>query len=265
MSFNFIKDITLVWLLALSSAAAAQTVSPPPIPNSSANQLTTSSTPRGLLAVGGGYRVTDASFTGSATKQIHAELGAYSTRYDVKPGIALDVSAGFALWRSFGIKLGLSTYQATTPGSFQAQIPHPFFFNRPRSVSGQASALQRRETALDLHVAGIFAPSRRVTVMVGAGPTFFSIKQDFVTDFTYGESYPYDTATFRSVSTKAETESRMGFGAGATVGVFLTKVVGIAAAAQFAATEIQFPAAGDTPTDLKLGGFRGIVGFAARF
>jgi hypothetical protein len=53
--------------------------------------------------------------------------------------------------------------------------------------------------------------SGRFDVAVSAGLSFFEVEKDFVTDVTYTESFPYDSATFARADLERESRSRTGF------------------------------------------------------
>lgn len=218
--------------------------------------------PRAMLVIGGST-FPGTNFTIGGTKSINAESAPYSTALQSKSGFGVSASAGAAVWRRLGVRAGFSSYSAPVDGAFQASVPHPFYFNRPRALSGETAGLKRQESAIDLHVAALVDAGQRVTVMVSAGPTLLRMQQGIATDFVYRDAYPYDTATLASVSTSAVTSSKNTIGGTVTLGVFLTKSVGVAAGVHFASADA--PIGADTNTSVKIGGARGIVSFAARF
>ena len=60
-------------------------------------------------------------------------------------------------------------------------------------------------------------PVRAVDVKVMGGPTFFNLKQDFVSGVTVNETYPFDTATFAGATTKQLSKAAVGFNAGVDI------------------------------------------------
>jgi hypothetical protein len=120
----------------------------------------------------------------------------------------------------------------TNDVSIAATIPHPFFSNTPRSIEGAATGLKRNELAA--HLLAVYRISDgRVDVALSSGPSFFSVKQGLVTDVSYSESYPYDTAAFTTASFTTVSRSAVGFNVGADVGVRLIRHVGVGALVRF--------------------------------
>lgn len=221
---------------------------------------------RVFVSVDGAFQSGSDDFGETVTFVENAENGTFSTDYDVKSGPALNVSVGANIWRYLGVGIGVTRYSKSTPIAFSASVPHPFFFNRARSVSGDITGLDREELAVHVQARATFAPTRSVQVIVFGGPSFFTVKQDVVNDFEITEAYPYDTATFsRGLSTTVD-ESKIGFNVGGDVGYFFTRQVGVGGSVQWAGTTIDAPASGGTGTfEMKAGGLQTGVGVRFRF
>ena len=189
--------IAAAWTLLCVQGATAQTIPPS----------------RGFVVVNGGFQLTANDFSDSATKRENAEDGSLNTAYVVQKGPAFDIAAGGIIKGRLAVGAGVSRFQVATPSSLTASVPHPFFFNRPRTVSGTASGLSREELAVHVHAGGTFPIGTRVQVMVFGGPSLFKVRQGLVTDFSYSDSYPYDDATFASATTGTSNVSKIGFNA----------------------------------------------------
>lgn len=220
---------------------------------------------RGFLLINGGYQLTQNDFTDGAIKREHAEDGRFDADYIVKGGPSFDVAAGGVLWRRLGIGVGVSRFSVSTPASVRASLPHPFFFNQHRSLSGDTSGLTREELAVHLQVGGVFPVGTRLQVMIFGGPSFFRVKQGIVTDFTYTNDYPYDEAQFAAATTTEAKASKIGFNAGGDLAFFFTRNVGLGATAQFSGATMVLPAAGGASQDVKVGGVKVGGGLRLRF
>ena len=144
-------------------------------------------------------------------------------------------------------------------------MPHPFFFNQGRQVSG-AIDTTREELAVHVQVRALLPlKNRRMQAMVFGGPSFFDVKQDLVSDFEITETYPYDTATFSRGMTTTAKESKIGFNAGADVGYFFSRQVGVGATVQFAGATIDLDAPGGGTVEVKAGGLQVGGGLRLRF
>jgi len=241
--------IVAVLVLGGAQAALAQVMSPS----------------RGFIVVNGGYRLTANNFADGATKHENAEDGRFDTTYTVKSGPAFDIAGGGIIWGRLGVGVGVSRFSVSTPSTLKATIPHPFFFDRSRSVSGDVAGLQREELAVHVQLRGIFPAGERFEVMVFGGPSFFQVKQGVITDYSYNESYPYDEASFRSATTTTASTSKFGFNAGGDVAFFFTRQIGVGATVQFTGTKIQVPAALGATREVKVGGGQAGAGLRLRF
>ena len=220
---------------------------------------------RGFVVVNGGYQVTTNDFADGAVKHENAEDGRLDTTYVLKGGPAFDVAAGGVLWGHLGVGVGVSRFSVATPGSLRATIPHPFFFDQARSVSGEAADLKREELAVHVQVRGVFPVGSRVQVMVFGGPSLFQVEQGVITDYTFDESYPYDDASFRSATTTTSSVSKIGFNAGGDVAFFFTRQVGLGATVQFAGATVDLPGVLGLTQKVKVGGGQAGVGLRLRF
>lgn len=246
-------DLKQVILVAVLGLASTQGVLAQTVPQ-----------PRGFLVVNGAFQVTTNDFSDSAVKRENAEDGRLESTYVVKGGPALDVAGGIVLGR-LGLGVGVSRFSVSTPASVNGTVPRPFFFNRPRPVSGAAEGLSREELAIHLQARGVFPVGQRLQVMVFGGPSFFQVSQGVVTDFTYSDSYPYDDATFRAASTSDSSVSKIGFNGGGDVAFFFARQVGVGATVQFAGSTVALPAAGGASRDVRVGGLKAGGGLRLRF
>ena len=221
---------------------------------------------RFFISVNGMFQSAVGDFGETVTFVENAENGTFSTDYDVKAGPAFDVSAGALVWRNLALGVGVSRFSKNTPITLTGSVPHPFFFNRSRSISGEIGGLEREELAVHIQARAMFTPKPKIQAMVFGGPSFFSVKQGIVNDFEITEAYPYDTATFSRGLTTTADESKVGFNVGADVGYFFTRQVGVGGSVQWAGTTIEVPASGGTGTfDLKAGGLQVGGGLRLRF
>jgi hypothetical protein len=220
---------------------------------------------KGFISVNGGFQATSNDFDDGETFRDNGEDGRYSTDYTVKGGPTVDVAGGMRVWRNLAVAAGVTRFSRSTPVILNGTIPHPFFFSRPRSVAGDISNLKREELAVHVQARALVPVNRRMQVMAFGGPSFFSVKQGIVTDFTYSESYPYDTASYASAATTNAKESQVGFNVGGDFAFFFTRQLGVGASAQFSGTEVEVPSADGRTQKLKVGGFQAGGGLRVRF
>jgi hypothetical protein len=116
--------------------------------------------------------------------------------------------------------------------SCEASLPHPFFLNQPREVSGTIPG-ERTELAIHPRVAWVQPAGRRVLVTLYGGPTYFTGTATIVTSFEFDEQYPFDEAQFERGITEEEDVEVWGVHAGGDVSFFFNDVIGLGGFAQF--------------------------------
>ncbi len=216
---------------------------------------------RVVISVSGASVTGTSEITSTVAFTANAEKGSYSYRFPVKPKPFGEVSARIRLIKNFGVSVGYTSVSANGTAEITGQIPHPFFFNQLRPITGQAS-LEHTETAVHVRATLSSAPGKKLQFSVSAGPTFFSVKQGLVDSVSWTDSYPYDTATFASAATKQVSQSATGFGAGADVAYYFSKHLGIGASASVAKATVSGTASDNSVVSIDVGGTS--LGFGVR-
>ncbi len=148
--------------------------------------------------------------------------------------------------------------------SITAVIPHPLLFNAPRTVQGSIDDVAHNEQ--NVHVDLMYAlPVHAVNVKIMAGPTFFNLKQDFVSGVTVNETYPFDPATFASATTKRLSKAAVGFNAGIDLSRPLSSQVGIGTIIRYGRADVKFDDANIGKQTVKAGGVEVAAGVRVRF
>jgi hypothetical protein len=196
-------------LLATPAAAQVRTTPAPATP---------APVPRGFVNINGGYQVSSNDFGDTSTFRLNAEDGRLDTDYTVQSGPTIDVAGGATVWRQtpppgsgagaagwqIAAGVGVTRFSRSTPLAIDASVPHPFFFNRQRSVAGEIGGLERSELAVHVQGRAVVPMRGPVQVMIFGGPSFFRVDQDLVSEVSYADEYPYDTAGLgQTVSTRA--------------------------------------------------------------
>jgi hypothetical protein len=168
------------------------------------------------------------------------------------------------LFGNVGAAVSVSYLTNTADADVTARIPHPFFFNRPRTVTGQAQGVRHAELAT--HVDAVYViVSSRIDLTVFGGASFFRVDQDFVSDVLYGETYPYDTAAFVSAKLTRVQASKTGYNAGADVTWKLGDRWGVGGLLRYSRARIPFSFDGIDPGTSNVGGLQAGGGLRLMF
>lgn len=220
---------------------------------------------RGIVSVNGLRQETSTAFTGTTSFVQNAETGHVTTSYGADHPLVVDVAATGQVWHALGITLAATWSAEKSDGAISASIPHPFVFNAPRTVSGTATGLKRREIAVHLDPSVLLSMGSAVQLVLFGGPSYFRMKQGLVTGVTSTDVYPYDTATFVAATTAESTRSRLGYNAGVDVTFGVSKYVGVGVIARYSRATLTFPSESDEDVEVRAGGLQFGGGLRFRF
>jgi hypothetical protein len=109
------------------------------------------------------------------------------------PGI--EVAIGGELRRNLLLSGSIVGAFGRGTANVSAEIPHPILYARPRSLTGEVTS-ERIDTAIHIVVGRVLHRSAGYELIVGAGPSFFIVKQQLLDRLEYDETYPYDEVRF---------------------------------------------------------------------
>ena len=248
-------------LLALFAApvAAQRAPSPPQKPTAAAKRAPG----RGFVAINAGVQAGPSEFTDDFVFTANAEAGTIQARYPSYLPIMFDGSAGYRFWGRFGLAVGGSRASSKETVSVRASVPHPLLMDHDREVEGEAPDVERTETAAHLQLFYEMMPKGKWRSRFFAGPSYFSVEQELVREVTVNETYPFDTATFRSAPTGQAEGSSVGFNVGADISWMFSKraAAGVLLRYTHAGIDLNAPESRSVSTDG--GGFQ--VGAGLRF
>jgi hypothetical protein len=195
---------------------------------------------RGRVSVDFGTQPSASTFTGTANIPIYQQTATLTTTYSVPTGPVFDAGVILRVSGGFGVDVAVSGFTRSDTAPIGGSIPAPLVPSHPRPIGGTSSSLEHDEIVGYIDAAYVFA-APRFDVAVSAGPAFFTVNQDIVSNVTFADVPPYDTVTFTgSVVTRAGATA-IGFNAGVDVGVRLSKYVGVGAILRYSKASVVFP------------------------
>jgi hypothetical protein len=217
----------------------------------------------GWVSVSAGMQFpTASSFSDTFDIDAFVETGHATVKYPIKNAPVFGGSFGVRVWRQLGIGIGATHVSKRGDAEISASIPHPFFDDKFRDISGTTGA-SRDETGVHLQVALLVPTPPRWRVMVTAGPSYLDVSQTLATDVQYAQSYPYDTATLTGATTRSAHKGAVGFNAGADVAWMFSRNVGAGGMVQFSRATVKLDAGSGRTVSIDAGGAQ--VGAGLRF
>jgi hypothetical protein len=176
-------------------------------------------------------------------------------------GATADGAVLVRVWNGFGggvlAGVGFSGLNSRSAGSFSLKVPHPLAYDQARSAAGGVESLDHRETAFNVILAYTRPVMDRLHVTAMLGPTFFTVKQKFVTGIRYSEVPPeFASVTVDEVTTSSISESAPGFMVGADATYMFTRWVGAGFFARYNAGTLTVNNPNGESFDMDLGGFQ---------
>ena len=238
--------------IAVLAAASARSVSAQPRLRTRQERTT--------VSLNAGVQMSSTSFDVSARHPVYLESSVVDTSYKYR-GLVFDGGARYRLAAGFGVGIAVSWCSQPKDVAISAAIPHPFYFQMPRPVTGTSPGVRRDAAAAHLELLYSFRPVRRVEVTLGAGPSFFNVRQTIVDDVSYRDVYPFDAPSFSAASTQRISASTTGVSGSADVALRVSRHVGLGGMVRASKAEIQLT----TPhaisvTASKAGGVHGAGG-----
>lgn len=220
--------------------------------------------PRGFVAVSAGIQGAG-SLTDTFSFEQYAEDGVVRAEYPGGTATLFDVSAGMRVWRRIGVGASVTRSAASIDAGVRAEVPHPFFLDRPRTVEGEAADLSRDETGV--HVQLYWEPrmTGKLRVRLFAGPSWIDVRQDLVDGVDVNEVYPFDETTFRSARTRRSSASAMGAHAGGDVSWMVTRRVAAGVLLRYAGAGLDLNASGPRDVSIDGGGLQAAGGVRVSF
>src|SRR3954469_24801466 len=102
---------------------------------------------RVFIDCGGGMQLGSKSFNASHTEQVFAEESTWEARYPAEDAVLFGVGGGVRLWKALFAGVSYTRLDHPERVAVSAKVPHPFFFNQPRTVEGQSEPLSNQQQA----------------------------------------------------------------------------------------------------------------------
>jgi len=218
------------------------------------------------VRLGGGYGTNSFDYSSDWTFDMYHESAPVSEAYSVDAsGLAIDFGIGFFFMKNVGVEVSFLPGSGKSAGAFSAEFPHPLYFDQNRAKEWTKDDLSYSSSELNLDVIGAFPLSRRFTVTVGAGGTYFlSVKIQSLQKIDWAETaYPYLDLSITPVYADY-SKSTFGFNAMAGVDFRVTPMLSANVTGRFTSGTAKIDIEGQQ-VDVKAGGLRATVGLKAAF
>ena len=169
---------------------------------------------RGYINVGWGVESGSSAMTDTRTSSIYEETATITSSSTFSSGSLFDVGVGVRIIRNLTVGVAYHQEQNDTEGQLTGSIPSPEFFNRPRTLNETVTGLDRKEQATHLQIGWVIPIGQKLDVLVSAGPSFFRLTQEVVSDVRIGEQGGAFTTVVATPTMTERKKSQTGYNAG---------------------------------------------------
>lgn len=220
---------------------------------------------RCFLSVNFGYQVGDRAFAESTSADIYEETATYGVTHASSGGGFFDVRGGVRVWSHLAAGLGVTTFSTRGGAAVTGSVPHPLFFNRPRTATFNFTDLEHKQTGVHFQAVWVMPITDVIEVSVFGGPSVFMVDQGIVTGATPTEiAAPFNVVEIASAAIGAVSETAVGGNVGVDVTYLVTEQLGAGIFARWAGASVDIPATGGSQR-IDVGGAQFGIGVRARF
>lgn len=209
---------------------------------------------RGYAGVSFGALVTTGTMGAPFAFPVYGESARIDTEASWPAGPTVEVDGGVRLWHDLGVAVTFTRGRRDGESEVSGAIPHPFFFNQPRTLEAGGLSLTRTESALHIGVMWRHRVTRRVTVAAIVGPSLMAVSQDVIAGVALSETYPYTDVRLSRATTARREQSAAGVHAGGDVVFALTRHVGVGGGARYSHARVTLESADGQQAEVELGG-----------
>ncbi len=220
---------------------------------------------KAFVDVGLGFQPSSREVNSEAQVPLYDETAIFASTQKIGGGPVFDVSGGYRVWRNLTVGMGYSWFGDTVVGTATATVPHPLFFDSPRTASTDISGLGHTEHSLHFTATWMVPVTDKIDVGIFAGPSVFFLRQDLVLEIPFSEGSP----PFSSITLGEALAGKLkGTALGVNVGVQGTYMItgrfggrfGVNGFLRFAGAQVDSDAL--QTGNLEVGGFQ--LGFGVR-
>ena len=218
-----------------------------------------------FISVNFAYQGKEQSFTKAFSETVYDEVATYEGVHQSGAGGFFDISGGVRMWRNLAVGLGVTTFSTAGGAAVTGSVPHPLFFNQPRTAFLNRTDLEHKETGIHLQAVWVMPITDRIDLSFSGGPSFFSLDQGAITGIALAEvSAPFEVVDLIGATTSTISASAVGSNVGVDVTYMVTEQYGGGLFVRWAGASVDI-SDGGAPQSLDVGGVQFGIGLRARF
>ena len=217
----------------------------------------------GYFSINYSYLSGDRSFQESLTASVYDEVATYSVNHVSGGGGQFNIGAGLRVWRNLAAGITVSSFSTSDKVDITGSVPHPLFFDRPRTGRSAPADLKYKELGVHIQAVWVMPLSEKISVAVAGGPSVFYVDQSQITRVGLADEIaaPWNTVALGSATTTSLSQSGIGGNAAVDVTYLITEQLGGGLFVGWARGTVDVPGA----KSIAAGGVQVGIGLRARF
>jgi hypothetical protein len=221
---------------------------------------------RGFISVFAGLQGADGGSAQSGTFTAYAETGRWDAEQSYDGGSTFWFGGGARIAGNFGVGAAYSRTTDEQAATVTVSAPHPLLFDTPRTATLDQGSLKHNVNAFHLQALYFVPVNEKLEVVLGGGPSFYTITHDFVTNASFAETgAPYSTITVTNVTVTESDKTQTGFNLGVEAAYYFTRTVGVGGALRYLVATADMELPGGTTQETEISGLQFAFGAKVRF
>jgi hypothetical protein len=222
-------------------------------------------TDRGFVTVAGGLQLSSRSVEESGTFTLYDEPGSFTGSRPINKGLFFEISGGVHVTGKFSVGAAFSRFAKPSDVEFTAKVPHPLFFDTPRTATLNVTSLGHTETAIHIQAIYMVMERNKLDVSVVGGPSLMTVSDDTVAAIAATETGSPYTALSLAATFGSASKRGVGVNAGVNANYNLTAAVAASVIVRYTYASMDMAGTGGVSHTVKAGGPRIGIGLRYRF
>jgi hypothetical protein len=219
-----------------------------------------------LVNVNFGIQAGDNDLSRRSTFDLYDEQASVDIAQTINNGGFFELGGAYKLTDNYGIGMSWAVVSNSGEGGISGSLPHPQFFDQPRSFNHNASDLKHTEHSIHFHAVYFMPFTDKVDFTFSGGPSIFRTTQGLIRNITFSEVPPsFTSVNIDSVDVVELSDSGWGFNLGADMTYALTPSIGVAGLLRYTRGTVEFDLSGDQSAEVNAGGFQIAAGVRLKF
>lgn len=208
------------------------------------------------LFLNGVTESSDFALTESRSFPIFRETATADVNYRDSRRSGYEVGALVRIRGPVGVVASAELFDGAPSATYRNRLPHPFFFDQPRELSGQQPELSWSERALHVDPVLSLDFGSRLSVDAFSGVSLFFIETELVDEIHYQEVFPYDSLVSNGTTLRLMEARPLGYNFGVSTTLRLFGVLGMNFGLRYSRAQVRLDLAEGREIHFDAGGLR---------